>query len=167
MTKRSIEELNRLIDADEGAAAPQAGVTGDTYDGDDPPEMPDRVPFGSLSQRLDYPERPGYHRHWFNDSPGRVLRAQQAGYKHVLDHEGKVVGRPVGTANGGGVLMGYLMEIPRKWWERDLQEAQDEVDRRDAEIQQGNTRAGKVGEDNRYVPKSRPIRITHGSQTPR
>lgn len=118
-----------------------------------------RIPFGSAVQRLDYPIRQGYHRYWFNDSPGRIQRALAAGYKHVLDGDGKIVHRPVGTITGGGVLLGYLMEIPVEWWKKDLAASQKVNDRIDADIRRGNIE-GKVGEDGRYVPEARPIRIT-------
>lgn len=118
-----------------------------------------RLPFGSAVQRLDYPPRVGFHRYWFNDSPGRLQRALAAGYKHVLDADGKIVHRPVGT-NGpqGGVLTGYLMEIPESWWKKDLALAQKKVDQMDADIRRGNVE-GEVGKDGRYVPQSRPIKI--------
>lgn len=117
-----------------------------------------RLPFGSAVARLDYPPRAGYKRHWFNDSPGRLARALAAGYKQVLDEDGKVVHRPVGTSSGGGVLMGYLMEIPLAWWQRDMATQQAKVDQLDADIRRGNV-AGEVGKDGRYVPESRPIKI--------
>lgn len=117
-----------------------------------------RVPFGSFTQRLAYPERPGYHRHWFNDSPGRIMRALMAGYKHVQDHDGKNVERPVGTAIGGGALRGFLMEIPDDWWVKDMALTQKNVDRIDRDIRRGEVE-GKVGKDGRYIPRQRPIKI--------
>jgi hypothetical protein len=116
-----------------------------------------RLPFGSAVQRLEYPPRPGYHRYWFNDNPGRIQRALAAGYKHVLDDDGKVVHRPVGTSSGT-VLLGYLMEIPEAWWKKDLKAGQDKVDQMDADIRRGNVE-GEVGKDGRYVPQARPIKI--------
>src|ERR1041384_4296280 len=44
-----------------------------------------RKPFGSQGQKLAYADRPGYHRHWFNDTPGRIMDAQSAAYDFVLD----------------------------------------------------------------------------------
>jgi hypothetical protein len=46
-------------------AAPAAPAT-------DLPQRPARKPFGSMSLKLDYPQREGFHRHWFNDIPGRM-----------------------------------------------------------------------------------------------
>lgn len=117
-----------------------------------------RIPFGSFTQRLEYPQRPGYHRHWFNDSPGRIMRALQAGYKHVADQDGRNVCRPVGTAIGGGALLGFLMEIPASWWDKDMALIQKNVDRIDRDIRRGDVE-GKVGQDGRYIPQSRPIKV--------
>lgn len=143
MSRRNQEEPGEIVE--------EAEVNEDT-----------RLPFGSAQQRLDYPRREGYYRHWFNDTPGRLARALAAGYKHVLDNDGKVVHRPVGTNGpGGGLLSGYLMEIPVEWWNNDMIAQQKKLDQIDADIRRGNIQ-GKVGEDGRYVPESRPIKITRG-----
>lgn len=119
-----------------------------------------RVPFGAMTQRLAYASREGYHRHWFNDSPGRLIRALQAGFKHVRDeHTGSNVSRPVGVAIGGGALMGYLMEIPEPWWRKDMALLHKRVDEVDDSIRRGNIE-GNVGQDGRYIPAQRPIKIT-------
>ena len=89
------------------ATAPAPGVTRDT-----------RKPFGAMEQKLYWPKRPGYHRHWFNDTPGRIDAALQAGYAHVTGRDEKPVCRVVGKREGGGGLMGYLMEIPEEWFQR-------------------------------------------------
>lgn len=86
-----------------------------------------RTPFGSLQQKLAYPERPGFHRHWFNDVPGRITQALEAGYEHVKDDEGKPVMRVVGVAEQGGPLNAYIMEIPEEWYTEDMI-AQEQVD---------------------------------------
>ena len=143
-----------------------ADISADGLDGPEGAEYNEdsRVPFGSNEERLGYEKREGYHRHWFNDSPGRLQRALKAGYKHVLDKEtGKNVSVPVGVAPNGGVLMGFLMEIPLEWWKKDLALGQERVDKTDADIRRGNIQ-GKVGEDGRYVPENRPIRMTRNSR---
>ena len=33
--------------------------------------------------RLEVPEKPGWHRHWFRGTPARLGQATQAGYKFV------------------------------------------------------------------------------------
>jgi hypothetical protein len=92
------------------------------------PPLPQRVrkPFGTQEQKLTWPNKPGFHRHWFNDEPGRLMRAQQAGYDHVKDEAGKPVATVVGVARGGHALTAYLMEIPLQWYQEDMA-AQDGV----------------------------------------
>ena len=90
--------------------------------------------FGQTLQKLAYAERPGYHRHWFNDEPGRVALARDAGYTPVLDAEGKPVGRVVDKTTG---MVAYLHEIPEAWYKADLQVAQKAADEKDAAIRAG------------------------------
>lgn len=121
-----------------------------------------RKPFGSMEQKLAYEQRPGYHRHWFNDVGGRIMRAQEAGYEHVRDRDGKEVKKVVGVAEGGGPLWSFLMEIPEEWYQEDMRAQQDEVDAKEASIKRGQFEQ-KEG-DGRYVP-SQGISITHGSKS--
>ena len=119
----------------------------------------ERKPFGSIEQKLAYPPREGFHRHWFNDVAGRIDRAAQAGYTHVKDREGKNVSKVVGTAEGGGALSALLMEIPEEFYKADMEAQQEQRDRTMAQI-----KAGKLEEkegDNRYIP-SQGIKITAG-----
>lgn len=108
-----------------------------------------RVPFGAMEQKLAYPERPGYHRHWFNDVPGRIERAKLAGYEHVQGTDGKPVARVVGRDQGGGGLVAYLMEIPSGWYEEDMEEAQAHRDEIANSIRRGDFKAPDHG----YVPQ--------------
>jgi hypothetical protein len=86
-----------------------------------------RRPFGGREAKLKFPDRPGYHRHWFNDEPGRIIRAQEAGYDHVIDpRNGKPVSNVVGIGRGGGALTAFLMEIPEEWYREDMA-AQDQA----------------------------------------
>jgi len=79
-----------------------------------------RKPFGSFQQKLAYPARPGYYRYWFNDEPGRIVQARDAGYEHVKDPATReIVKRVVGTRKEGGALFGFLMEIPQELWDED------------------------------------------------
>lgn len=114
-------------------------------------QRPARKPFGSLEQKLAYPERQGYHRHWFNDVAGRIDRASEAGYEHVKDKEGKNVSKVVGTAEGGGPLHAFLMEIPEEWYLQDMAEQQQRIDAVEETIKRGEFES-KEG-DGRYVPK--------------
>jgi len=116
-----------------------------------------RKPFGRQEAKLKLPPCPGYAQRWFNDTPGRIERALEAGYEHINDRDGKPIKRSVGTAERGGGLTAYAMKIPQDWFDEDFaakQEANDETDRA---ILRGslNEREG----DHRYIPSS-GIKIT-------
>lgn len=113
-----------------------------------------RAPFGRRTQKLAYPVRPGYHRHWFADHPGRIEEARLAGYEHVKDHEGKTVSKLHGRHRDGRAMLGYLMEIPEVLWREDLKAQSERVDEGEAAIKQGQAQVGKGGEKQGsfYVP---------------
>lgn len=120
-----------------------------------------RKPFGSHQQKLAYAAREGYHRHWFNEIPGRLDRALEAGYTFVLDKESQKVCRPVGVGESGGALMAYLMEIPEEWYKEDQAAEQKRLDDLDNNLRQGVDAQGKPGQDGRYIP-ARGIKISDG-----
>ena len=126
------------------------------------PSKDSRKPFGSQNQKLAYPHRANFNRHWFNDSPGRIQQALEAGYTHVENREGAKVSRVVGVNEGGGALTAYLMEIPQEWYDEDMASQQKQVDDMDRAIREGAV-AGKVGQDGRYIP-SQGIKMTTGSR---
>ena len=99
------------------------------------PQRRVRNPFGGQTQKLAYPPREGYHRHWFNDTPGRIKQAESGGYTPVME-EGKPVQRVVGPSDGG--MVAFLMEIPEEWYKEDIADAQARVDEIDAAIRRGN-----------------------------
>lgn len=113
-----------------------------------------RVPFGRRQQKLAYARRPGYHRHWFADHPGRVEEARLAGWEHVKDHEGKIVSKLHGRHRDGRAMIGYLMEIPEVLWREDLAQDQRRIDEGEQGIRAGNLPTGKSaeGQGNFYVP---------------
>ena len=115
------------------------------------PQRSARKPFGSMSLKLDYPQRTGFHRHWFNDIPGRVARAVEAGYEHVKGSDQKNVSRVVGVAEGGGALTAFLMEIPEEWYQQDMAAEQRIINEKEAAMKRG-VADGKEGEG-QYVPK--------------
>lgn len=121
-------------------------------------EMPvNRKPFGAQEQVLDYPARAGYRRYWFNDVPGRIIRAKEAGYSHVIDSDtSQPVARITDQANGRG-RSSYLMEIPIEWYQQDMARQAAELELRLSAIKNGQ--AGPGAEDNRYIPQQ-GIRIT-------
>lgn len=83
------------------------------------PARPARKPFGVRRQRLSNEPIPGYQCYWFNDLPGRIQQAREAGYEHVLDADGKPVKTVGGVMEGGGALTQYRMKIPHEWYAED------------------------------------------------
>ncbi len=84
--------------------------------------------------------RLGYHRHWFNDEPGRVDRALEAGYTHVIDEKTKENKKMVvGRYESGSPQTAYLMEVPQEWYAEDQAAEQAAVDEREETIR----RSGK------------------------
>jgi hypothetical protein len=111
-----------------------------------------RIPFGAAELRLAYPARDGFRRYWFNDVPGRLFRAKQAGYSHVIDPAtGENVQLVTGRQAGGQELRSYLLEIPEQWYYEDMGVQQDALEQRLSDIRTG--RGGPGAEDNRYVPQ--------------
>jgi len=122
-----------------------------------PIEPDDRVPFGAEELQLAWPARPGYRNYWFNDTPGRIVRAKKAGYSHVVD---PATGEPASLVTDRTDTRGrrsYLMEIPIEWYYSDMARQADVLERRLNDIRNG--RAGPGAQDNRYIP-SQGISIT-------
>jgi hypothetical protein len=91
-----------------------------------------RKPIGAYTQKLALPERMGYHRHWFNDTAGRVEEYEQNGWAHVKGKDGKPISRCVGTGRDRGALYAYAMEIPLVFWLEEMalrnEQATDKVE---------------------------------------
>jgi hypothetical protein len=99
------------------------------------PKIRKRIPVDTPYNPLEYPQRPGYHRHIFNDKPGRLERALQAGYRFVTKEEiPDYIDRPdlrqkesvdsrvswvVGQEDNGQPITGYLMELPEELYQAD------------------------------------------------
>lgn len=106
-------------------------------------DFENRRGFGQQVQKLAYPNRPNFHRHWFNDEPGRLALAADAGYTKVLDAHGKPVAMVVDKQTG---MFAYLHEIPEPWYKADLAAAQKVADERMSQLRSGNA-AGPGGTD--------------------
>lgn len=143
-------ETASLRSADLPAERPQAPER--------PPQSRTRKPFGSMEQKLAAPERPGYRRYWFNDEPGRIIRAAEAGYSHVDGVDGQKISRVVGKLDGGHAQIAFLMEIPVEWYMEDMQRDQNEWERTMTAIKGGKT----TGLENSYVPEQ-GITLKRGS----
>lgn len=81
-----------------------------------------RKPLGALSQKLALPTRSGYHRHWFNDMPGRIEEAEANGWSFIKGNDGKPISRVVGSGRDNGALRAYAMELPEVFWLEDMKQ---------------------------------------------
>jgi hypothetical protein len=111
-----------------------------------------RVPFGTLTQRLFYPPIPGFRIYWFNDTPGKIERAIAAGYDHVRSPTGEPVARVTGRDDSNRPIRSYLMKIPMQWYEEDQATQQAADESRLREISQGRG-VDLIADANQYVPK--------------
>lgn len=99
-------------------------------------------------------EIPGFHLHIFNDTPGRIQAATEAGYEFVKPEEvdgvmdnvtsrnteiGDKVRFLVGAGDKGEPMYAYLMKIKQEWWEEDQAALQAKNDKTDAAIRTGKT----------------------------
>lgn len=124
-----------------------------------------RRPFGRAELKMARPKRPGFVRRWFNDSPGRIARAQEAGYVHVLEN-GSPVSMIVGKhVERGGGMQGFLMEIPQEFYDEDFARKQEALDELDKTIYEGGYKKGP-GDENRYIPTSTPMSFGVGYRQP-
>lgn len=145
------------------APKPEAPVTADTAP-EVSPEAPPvegeatgrrrrRSSVGGLNMKLQVPDRPGYHRHWFNDVPGRLAMAHELAYDFVEDPSIKSdspdnrIRRHVGTIDGKP-LYAYLMETPLEEFERGQREKVEETREVDLAIAAGRDLDGRV--ENQY-----------------
>ena len=72
-----------------------------------------RVPMSVPVQKLEAPDIPGYHLHWFRSDSDRIARAQAAGYTFVDEQETVVnsVGIGNNSTRSGNTDMGSLVSV--------------------------------------------------------
>jgi hypothetical protein len=124
--------------------------------------------------RLEVPEKPGWHRHWFRGVPARLGQAVQAGYRYVdaddvdinnfdlagdsKDSGNGDMGSRVSVGSGEGPTRMYLMECPDEIFEY----AQSLLGKQSDALANtlkggtiGSDSSGESGEDrkNRYIDK--------------
>lgn len=99
-----------------------------------------RIPMSTPVQKLEAPDIPGFHLHWFRSEPDRIARAQAAGYTFVDEQETAVnsVGLGNSSTRSGNTDLGsqvsviaggigkdgqpsrlILMKIPLEFYEED------------------------------------------------
>jgi hypothetical protein len=126
----------------------------------------ERKPFSHVERRLNYDQRPGFVRRWFNDVTNRIERAQAAGYEHVKDnHTGTPMKATTGVHPHGGPLTSYLMEIPEEFYDADFAAKQESLNELDRAIYRDTLLNSKLGENRAsYTPRHSPMQI--GEQRP-
>lgn len=127
----------------------------------------ERIPLGTVRQKLTAPTREGKVRRWVNDNGGRVSMAEQGGYDFVADDGiqigetaigsgnqdlGSRVSRVVGTKEDGSPLRAYLMEIDEDLYKEDQEAKAAQIKEVDDRIRSGNIE--RKPDDGRYVPES-------------
>lgn len=139
-----------------------------------------RVPMSVPVQRLEAPEIPGYHLHWFLGSSERLERAMAGGYEFVDERELKINSVSLGgdSTTSGNTDMGsrvsvisgqelgrdgqpmrlILMKIKQEWYEEDQKLVEGRNDLVAASLRGGTLGAEKdkpTDRAARYVDKSR------------
>lgn len=138
-----------------------------------------RIPMSVPVQKLEAPEIPGYHLHWFNGTEDRIARALEGGYEFVNAKEMKTPAVGLGgdsTASGStdmgsqvSVVSGelgkdgqpvrmILMKIKQEWYDEDQQLVADKNMQVADALTGGMLGAEKdapVDRQQRYVDKAR------------
>lgn len=109
-----------------------------------------RIPLSIPVRKLEVPEIPGYHLHWFSSNGQRIKQAQNGGYEFVLPEEVEMnpIGLGASTAASSNASLGshvsvisgqnergdteelILMKIKQEWYEEDqklLEQRNDSV----------------------------------------
>jgi len=112
----------------------------------------ERIPLGVPRKKLEAKPIEGYHLHWVNDYPGRVIEALAGGYQFVEYSETEIndfvtpgnsdlgtrVKRQVGKNENGEALFAYLMKIEENLWKQDQEELQKRNNKVDEAIRRGD-----------------------------
>jgi hypothetical protein len=72
-----------------------------------------RIPMSVPVQKLEAPDIPGYHLHWFTGTPERIQRALDAGYEFVDDAEAGLNNTTLGgtSTRTGNTDMGSRVSV--------------------------------------------------------
>ncbi len=141
-----------------------------------------RIPMSVPVQKLEAPDIPGYHLHWFLGTPDRLQRAFDGGYEFVDERETRINNVSLGgdSTQSGNTDMGsrvsvvsgqevgkdgqptrlVLMKIKQEWWDED----QKLVEARNEQVAAA-LRGGTMGAQQdapgdsrfRYVDKARTV----------
>ncbi len=135
------------------ASAPAVQALDDLDDLEDakPTRRRRRSSTGGFFKKLETPPPPeGWMYRWWNDTPGRLAKAEELAYDHVTDptirsdNPGGPVRRLVGIQSGGQPLHAYLMMTPIEEWERGQAEREDTHRLVEQAITEGRDATGRV-----------------------
>lgn len=146
-------------------------------------------PLSAPTQKLAVPEREGWHRRWIRGEPGRIAKAQKAGFRFVEAEEVEIKNTDLGgdALESGNTDMGtrvsvisgdgadasgqpgrlYLMECPQEFYEYSRGLIQDTNDSIAATLRGGNVGAEKDAasdRDKRYMKGAAPDLFTPKSR---
>lgn len=109
-----------------------------------------RASTGGFHLKLAVPEKKGFRRRWFNDTPGRLANAEELAYEHVVesgiksDSPDSRVRRLVGTQASGQPLYAYLMETPEAEFQAGIQDKEEAHAAFEASIRRGVDHTGQM-----------------------
>jgi hypothetical protein len=150
------------------------------------PERADRIPMNSPQRKLEVPPIDGYTMYWFRGDPGRLQRAQRAGYEFVRPEEVELnnfdlagdpsapgqtdmgdrvsVAAQDGADGNGQFLRLYLMKIKNEYREQDQERYERErIDPIVNALAGGRLGSGEGGEH----PGDIPLRYQKPFQLPK
>lgn len=135
-----------------------------------------RVPMSVPVQKLEAPDIPGYHLHWFMGTPERLERAIAGGYEFVDEREAFINNTSLGgtSTRSGNTDMGsrvsvvsgqelgkdgqpqrlVLMKIKQEWYEED-QKLVEGKNQRVVDTLLGGMQGDAGDTTHRYIDKSR------------
>lgn len=139
-----------------------------------------RIPMSVPVQKLEAPDIPGYHLHWFNGTPERIQRALDGGYEFVDSRDMKINNVSLGgdsTASGNtdmgsrvSVVSGsevdahnqpvrlILMKIKQEWYDEDRKLIENRNEQVAAALRGGllGSEQDAAGDTNlRYIDKAK------------
>jgi hypothetical protein len=113
-----------------------------------------RAPLGMVS-KLDFPQRPGFRRHFFIEEPGNIQQAIEQGWQPVYESDiyGGADGRSGEPTRMGALVrvkmsdlkMGLLMEIPQEWLDEEFRREQEALDRSELALYRNSIEALNQG----------------------
>jgi hypothetical protein len=112
-----------------------------------PAGRPKRIPVGSRNRLDVIGKDPNFVYRIVNDVDDRVERFKQAGYELVDVSESRLSSQRVGTGTPEGTMAsmpvgmgttGYLMKIPKEWYEEDQRLKQVQIDTSEESIKKPN-----------------------------